>query len=219
MFISFEGIDGSGKSVQARLCVDYLAARFKTVHCFDPGHTVIGNAVRNILLNREHGEMNPRTELLLYAAARSQLVTEVILPVLKEGGVVVSDRFYDSTTAYQGYGRELPLDLIRRLNRIGAHELVPDLTFIIDTDPEIAAGRIGDADRLESESAAFKMRVRNGYRRIAEQEAERCRLINGNRSIAEIHAEIRSIIDKKLAKMPDKRAKGFSETNPDGTEY
>ncbi|MDD3716208.1 MAG: dTMP kinase [Candidatus Marinimicrobia bacterium] len=204
MFISFEGIDGSGKSVQARLCVDYLAARYKTVHCFDPGHTVIGNAVRKILLNREHSEMNARTELLLYAAARSQLVTQVILPVLKEGGIVVSDRFYDSTTAYQGYGRELPLDLIRQLNRIGAHELIPDLTFIIDTDPETAAARIGDADRLESESAAFKIRVRDGYRRIAEQEPERCRLIDGNRNIEEIHTDIRNIIDRKLVQIPGK---------------
>ncbi len=199
MFISFEGIDGSGKSVQAKLCVEYLSARFKTLSCFDPGHTVIGNAVREILLNKKYSEMNARSELLLYAAARSQLVTEVILPALKEGLIVVSDRFFDSTTAYQGYGRELSLDLIHQLNRIGAHELVPDLTFIIDTDPEIAAARIGNADRLESESPAFRMRVRDGYHRIAEQEAQRCRLIDGNRSIIEIHADIREILDWKIA--------------------
>ncbi|MBW6458279.1 MAG: dTMP kinase, partial [FCB group bacterium] len=109
-----------------------------------------------------------------------------------------SDRFYDSTTAYQGYGRGLPLDLIDELNMIGAHDLVPDLTFIIDTDMETAARRIGKADRLESESAAFKERVRDGYRRIAEKDPRRCKLIDGNRSIDAIHAEIRKYIETWL---------------------
>jgi dTMP kinase len=198
MFISFEGIDGSGKSAQARRCADFLSQDHKVLLCFDPGHTAIGNAVRDILLNKDFDEMNARTELLLYAAARSQLVSEVIRPFLDKGGIVITDRFYDSTTAYQGYGRELPLSLIRQLNMIGAHELVPDLTFIIDTDPEIAAGRVGTADRLESESQAFKLRVRDAYHHIAREEPQRCRLINGNRSIDEIHTEIRMIVKKKL---------------------
>ena len=200
MFITFEGIDGSGKSVQAKRCVEYLSVSHHVLHCFDPGHTAIGNAVRSILLNKEHIEMDARTELLLYAAARSQLVVEEILPFLSRGDIVISDRFYDSTTAYQGYGRGLPLDLIDELNMIGAHDLVPDLTFIIDTDMVTAADRIGigKADRLESESAAFKERVRDGYRRIAEQDPRRCKLIDGNRTIDEIHAEIRNYIDSRL---------------------
>ena len=143
-------------------------------------------------------EMHARTELLLYASARSQLVTEVIKPQLDKGGIVVSDRFYDSTTAYQGYGRQLPLELIKDLNMIGAHELIPDLTFIIDTDIEVAAQRIGKADRLESEGLEFRSRVRNGYHILAQKEPDRCKLINGNRSIEEIHAEICEILSEKL---------------------
>ncbi|MEA2077028.1 MAG: dTMP kinase [Candidatus Marinimicrobia bacterium] len=200
MFITFEGIDGSGKSEQANRCVEFLSKDHDVLHCFDPGHTPIGNAVRSVLLNKEHMEMDPRTELLLYAAARSQLVTEVIEPHLNNGGIVVSDRFYDSTTAYQGYGRELPLELISQLNMIGAHEHVPDLTFIIDTDIDIATKRIGKADRLESEDHDFRARVRNGYLTLAEQEPERCKRIDGNRSIEDIHTEIVTILNEKLAK-------------------
>jgi dTMP kinase len=200
MFITFEGIDGSGKSVQARRCVELLSKDHNVMHCFDPGHTPIGNAVRSVLLNKDHMEMDPQTELLLYAAARSQLVQEVIKPHLKKGGIVISDRFYDSTTAYQGYGRKLPLDLIETLNMIGAHDLVPDLTFIIDTDIDVAARRIGTADRLESESREFRLRVRNGYHALSEKDPDRCKLIDGNRSIDEIHAEIVSIIMEKLSK-------------------
>ena len=200
MFITFEGIDGSGKSKQAKRCVEFLSKDHEVLHCFDPGHTPIGNAVRSVLLNKEHMEMNSRTELLLYASARSQLVSEVIKPHLEKGGVVVSDRFYDSTTAYQGYGREIPLDLINKLNMIGAHELIPDLTFIIDTNLDVSDQRIGIADRLECESREFRGRVRRGYLILAEQEPDRCKLIDGNRSIEEIHSDIISILEKELAK-------------------
>lgn len=199
MFITFEGIDGSGKSEQAKRCVEFLSKDHEVLHCFDPGHTPIGNAVRSVLLNKNHMEMDARTELLLYAAARSQLVTEEIEPFLAKGGIVVSDRFYDSTTAYQGYGRELPLELIGQLNMIGAHEHIPDLTFIIDTNIDTAGQRIGKADRLESENREFRQRVREGYLAISKKEPGRCKLINGNRSIDEIHAEIVSILQKKLA--------------------
>ncbi len=198
MFITFEGIDGSGKSIQAEHCVRYLSSAFHVLHCFDPGHTPIGNAVRAVLLNKEHMEMDARTELLLYAAARSQLVVQEIKPFLAGGGIVVSDRFYDSTTAYQGYGRKLPLDLIRELNRIGAHELVPDLTFVIDTDLDVAAKRIGTADRLESETRDFRQRVREGYLALCRDEPARCRRIDGNRGIDEIRGEIRGILDQTL---------------------
>ncbi|MCD6337268.1 MAG: dTMP kinase [Candidatus Marinimicrobia bacterium] len=200
MFITFEGIDGSGKSEQAIRCVKFLSKNFDVVHCFDPGHTPIGNAVRSILLNKDHMEMDSRTELLLYAAARSQLVSEVINPHLQNGDMVVSDRFYDSTTAYQGYGRKLPLDLIHQLNMIGAHELIPDLTFIIDTNLDVSSKRVGIADRLESENREFKSRVRLGYLALAEKEPDRCKIIDGNRSIEEIHADIIAILQKELEK-------------------
>ena len=198
MFITFEGIDGSGKSIQAERCVDFLSAHYKVLHCFDPGHTPIGNAVRAILLDKENSRMDARTELLLYAAARSQLVVEEINPFLAKGGIVISDRFYDSTTAYQGYGRKLPLNLIRQLNMIGAHDLVPDITFIIDTGLNVAGKRISEADRLESESIEFKQRVQDGYHAIARQEPMRCKLINGNRSIEIIQQEICAYVKEKL---------------------
>ncbi len=200
MFITFEGIDGSGKSEQAKRCVEFLSNEHDVLHCFDPGHTPIGNAVRSVLLNKDHMEMDSRTELLLYAAARSQLVSEVIEPHLNKGGIVVSDRFYDSTTAYQGYGRELPLDLISQLNMIGAHEHVPDLTFIIDTDIDIAAERVGEADRLESENREFRERVQNGYVALSKQEPDRCKRIDGNRTIEEIHNDIVTILKEKFGK-------------------
>lgn len=198
MFITFEGIDGSGKSEQAKRCVKYLSKDHDVLHCFDPGHTIIGNAVRSILLNKEHMEMDSRTELLLYASARSQLVTEVIKPHLKKGGIVVSDRFYDSTTAYQGYGRELPLELIKQLNMIGAHELVPDLTFIIDTDIDVSAQRIGKADRMEGEGREFWVRVRDGYIELAKCYPERCKIMDGNRSILELYDDIIKIVNAHL---------------------
>lgn len=198
MFITFEGIDGSGKSEQAKRCVEYLSNKFDVLHCFDPGHTVIGNAVRSVLLNKKHMEMDATTELLLYAAARSQLVAEVIEPHLNKGGVVVSDRFYDSTSAYQGYGRNLPFDLVNTLNMIGAHDRVPDLCFIIDTDIDVCAQRIGKADRMEGEGREFWIRVRDGYRTLAEKEPNRCILINGNRSILEIHEDVVKTIEELI---------------------
>ncbi|MFA6619049.1 MAG: dTMP kinase [Candidatus Neomarinimicrobiota bacterium] len=198
MFITFEGIDGSGKSEQAKRCVEYLSEKYDVLHCFDPGHTVIGNAVRAVLLDNKHKEMDATTELLLYAAARSQLVSEEIEPHLKKGGIVISDRFYDSTTAYQGYGRKLPKDLINTLNMIGAHNLVPDLCFIIDTDIEVCAQRIGKADRMEVEGREFREKVRHGYHELAKAEPERCILIDGNRSILEIHKEVINKIEEYL---------------------
>lgn len=198
MFITFEGIDGSGKSEQAKRCVEYLSEKYDVLHCFDPGHTVIGNAVRSVLLDNKHKEMDATTELLLYAAARSQLVTEDIEPHLEKGGIVVSDRFYDSTSAYQGYGRELPIDLIKTLNMIGAHSHIPDITFIIDTDIDIASKRIGKADRMEVEGYEFREKVRHGYYELAKAEPQRCLLINGNRTILEIHQEIVKILDERL---------------------
>lgn len=199
MFITFEGIDGSGKSVQADKCVSFLKEQdLSVLHCFDPGHTSVGNAIREILLNKKYDTMSSRSELLLYAAARSQLVKETIKPQLMAGGIVVSDRFYDSTTAYQGYGRQLDLEAVKVINSLGAHDLVPDITFIIDTDLQVAGSRIGEADRLESESMVFKERVRNGYLQIAEAEPERCYLIDGNRGIDAIQDDIRSLLKQKM---------------------
>lgn len=202
MFITFEGIDGSGKSTQVNLLADFLRKRqFPVEIVRDPGATPISEAIRNILLNPKFKEMDPRTELLLYAAARSQLTAQYIRPFLAKGGIVLSDRYYDSTTAYQGFGRELDPDLIRTLNAIGAHELRPDLTFIMDMAIEQADERLinlGKSDRMEREPLAFKTRVRNAYHRIAEYEPNRCHLIPGGAGIDDNFARIRKITLEKL---------------------
>lgn len=202
MFITFEGIDGSGKSTQVNLLADFLRKQHFPVEIVrDPGATPISEAIRAILLNPQFKEMNPRTELLLYAAARSQLTAQFIRPFLEKGGIVLSDRYYDSTTAYQGFGRELDPDLIRTLNAIGAHELQPDLTFIMDMAIEQADERLinlGKADRMEQESLAFKTRVRNAFRQIAEYEPNRCHLIPGGEGIEENFVRIRKITMEKL---------------------
>jgi dTMP kinase len=202
MLISFEGIDGSGKSTHAHRLAGYLKSqKYPVVIVRDPGTTKISEAIRNILLNPEFGEMDARTELLLYAAARSQLVKEQIMPFLKEGGFVITDRFFDSTTAYQGYGRNLDLNLVRQLNAIGAHGLVPHLTFILDIDLKRAGERLismGKADRMELESLTFKQKVRQAYLEMAENEPQRCVLIPASKNIEENAITIQQITMKKI---------------------
>ncbi|HDR05232.1 MAG TPA: dTMP kinase [Candidatus Marinimicrobia bacterium] len=202
MLISFEGIDGSGKSTHAHRLAAYLKSqKYPVVIVRDPGTTKIGEAIRTILLNNEFSEMYARTELLLYAASRSQLVKEQILPFLKDGGFVITDRFYDSTTAYQGFGRSLDLNLVRQLNAIGAHGLVPHLTFILDIDLKYAGERLinmGKADRIETENITFKQKVRQAYLEMAKTEPERCILIPASRDIEENTLAIRHITLKKI---------------------
>ena len=202
MFITFEGIDGCGKSTQAELLTNYLEKiGYDVVNIFDPGYTKIGNEIRDILLDLKSNKMHPHTELLLYSAARSQLVSEIIAPALNENKIVISDRFFDSTTAYQGYGRDISLDLINELNLIGSHHLTPDITFIVNTNLENANNRLGnkkDIDRMESENLKFKNKVLLGYIEIVKKNPERCFLIEGNNSINEIHRRIKEITIKKL---------------------
>lgn len=196
LFLTFEGLDGCGKSTQAH----HTAALFRdagreVLELRDPGSTAVGEAARNILLNSEYSEMDPTTEILLFAVARSQLVTEVILPALRQGKIVLSDRFYDSTTAYQGYGRQLDLGMVLQLNTIGAHRLIPDLTFIFDVTPHVSAERMtlsGKApDRMEKEKLAFHQRVRQGYLKIAQKEQNRCYVLDGHEPEKEIREKIR----------------------------
>ncbi len=202
MLISFEGIDGSGKSTHAHRLAGYLKSQqYPVVIVRDPGSTKISEAIRTILLNPQYAEMDARTELLLYAAARSQLVREQIIPFLENGGFVITDRFFDSTTAYQGFGRNLDLNLVQQLNAIGAHSIVPDLTFILDLELKHADERLismGKADRMEQESISFKQKVRNGYLQIAEAEPDRCFLIPASKDIEENTLAIRHITLKKI---------------------
>ena len=204
MFITFEGIDGCGKSTQAKLLTNYLERiGYNVVNIFDPGYTKIGNEIRDILLDLKSNKMHPHTELLLYSAARSQLVSEIITPALNENKIVISDRFFDSTTAYQGYGRDISLKLINELNLIGSHHLTPDITFIVNVDLKNANDRLGNKknnDRMESENSKFKNKVLSGYIEIVKKYPERCFLIEGNKSVNEIHKQIKEITIKKINK-------------------
>lgn len=202
-FITFEGIDASGKSLQAKLLYMRLQnADIDSLLLRDPGATRISERVRDILLDTAHEEMSPWAELLLYEAARAQMVEEIILPALEAGKVVVCDRFYDSTTAYQGYGRRLDLNLIRQANTIGSQGLVPDLTFLIDLDPAIAVKRRLKSnrtdDRMESAGMEFQKRVFDGYRQVAAQEPERFFIIHGDQQIQVIEKIIWDVFENKF---------------------
>ncbi len=203
MLITFEGIDYSGKSTQAKLLVDRLEKHGKeVVFLREPGGTSISEKIRNILLDKKHLELKQITELFLFSAARTQLVNEVILPALQAGKVVVCDRFYDSTTAYQGYGRGINLDDIQAINRIATSGTKPHLTFFIDIEideifkRQIAAGL--SADRMESSGRDFFERVRNGYWQLAEMESDRFIVVSGKLQIDEIHKEIWDIVKKQI---------------------
>ena len=208
MFITFEGIDCCGKSTQAKMLVERIQESGRTVLMLrEPGNTRLSEHIREILLNREYTEMNPRTELLLFAASRAQLVDQVVLPALENDQVVVCDRFFDSTVAYQGYGRQLPLDDIIHINRIATQDLVPDMTFFIDISPEQALERCSDRllserDRMEESGIRFYERVIDGYMRLAQEERGRFYVIDGNQSVEDIHHTIWRLVLEKLADEP-----------------
>ncbi len=203
-FITFEGIEGSGKSTQIALLRDHLRQQGKTVTLTrEPGGTSIGDQLRKVLLDPANKGLDPTAELLLYAASRSQHLREVILPSLAGGRIVLCDRFSDATLAYQGYGRGLSIPVIRELDRIVTAGLRPRLTVLLDIDARTGLGRArgrnaaeglhGEA-RFENEDIAFHTRVREGYLLLAREEPERIRLVNAARSPEEIQREIRQII-------------------------
>jgi dTMP kinase len=204
MFITFEGIDCCGKSTQARLLAERMEEAGRDVtQCREPGNTRLSEHIREILLSKQFDEMNERTELLLFAASRAQLVAEVILPSLIEDKSVICDRFYDSTVAYQGYGRQLPLEDIIHINRIATQELIPDMTFFIDITPELAFERCserlaGERDRMEESGIRFYERVIDGYMRLANDDAGRFYVIDGSRTIDEIHDTIWRLVSERL---------------------
>lgn len=183
LFITFEGGEGSGKSTQIARLAKRLAAGGVAVRTLrEPGGTAAGEVVRTLLLDPEHVGLTPAAELMLYEASRAQLVAEVIEPALAAGEVVLCDRFYDSTTAYQGFGRGLDRDRIRQLNAAATDGLVPDRTLVLDVDPVVGIERAtrSGADRLEAESVAFHERVRAGFAAIAAEEPERVRIVDAS---------------------------------------
>jgi len=197
-FISFEGIEGSGKSTQARLFADYLKTRGYTVLTTEePGGTRIGLKIRSILLDTEN-HMEPLTELLLYNACRAQHIREFIYPALIRNTIVITDRFSDSTTAYQGYARGIDLTIIKTLDEIAASHLKPFVTFLLDMDVEEGLRRNREAhkeDRFELETVDFHNRVRKGYLQIAGEEPNRIKVIPACGNAEDVHKKIVKILE------------------------
>ena len=203
IFITFEGLDFSGKSTQVKLLTENLTRRgIKNVVLRDPGGTVIGERIRSVLLDRASLHMSDFTELFLFSASRSQLVHELIKPALVSGTIVVLDRFYDSTTAYQGWGRGLPLDSIAAINRLASHGLVPTITYFMDIPVEEVERRMvrlkANADRMEMSGRSFYGRVREGYLNLASAEP-RFQVIDGTLGVEEIQRAVWARFEKETA--------------------
>jgi dTMP kinase len=190
MFITFEGVDGSGKSTQARLLAEHLGGESRDVVATrEPGGTELGERVREILLGGD--VVAPWTEAALFAAARAQLVDEVIAPALRRGADVISDRYLDSSLAYQGIARGLGLERVLELNLHAVRGLLPDRTYLLLIDPRESARRVGDpGDRIEREDDDFRARVDAAYRELAETFPQRITVIDGKRPPREIAEEV-----------------------------
>jgi dTMP kinase len=203
LFISFEGIDGVGKSTQADELEEFVRSRgFDVVRSFEPGGTELGQEIRHLLLHRK-GDVSPRAEALLYAADRSHHVATKIRPALEAGKVVIADRYLDSSVAYQGAGRELETKEIRDLSLWATNGLLPKLTVLLDLDPETARTRRDETgtepDRLEREKIDFFTAVRSGYLELAANEPERFLVVDATKSREEIQQLIRARVAELLA--------------------
>ncbi len=198
IFITLEGIDGCGKSTQARLLAEWLRGRGRAV-CLtrEPGGTETGERLRELVLAPDR-EMPPEAELFLYLADRSLHVSQVIEPALEEGRVVVCERHADSTLAYQGAGRGLDMELLRRLNALATGGLTPHLTLVLDLPPEQAHLDEARLDRLESEGRDFYLRVAEGFRALAREEPGRVKLVDGTGEIAAVHSRVKALVDDLL---------------------
>ena len=209
--ISFEGGDGSGKTTQLKLLEKYLSAHGQTcLGTREPGGTALGEMIRQVLLEAGKEEISFPTELFLYLADRAQHVQKVIRPALASGIIVLCDRFTDSTLAYQGYGRGVDLDMLRRLNQVASPGVTPDLTFLLDCPVEVGLPRTAQRivnqtsgkrreDRFEREKVEFHERVRAGFLELARAEPKRIVILDASRALQEVHKEIRKIVDEKLA--------------------
>jgi dTMP kinase len=206
MFITFEGPDGSGKTTQVGHTVATLRERgYNVLHTREPGGTAIGDQIRHILHDMENKTMSPRAELLLFSASRAQIVDEAIKPHLASGGLVVCDRFFDSTMAYQGYGHGLDLSILRTITEFATGGLRPDLTILLDIAPEDGLQRRLSAidkgvewTRLDDMELAFHRRVREGYYKLIEAEPKRWVKINAAQPMNTVQADILKVLDERL---------------------
>jgi dTMP kinase len=205
LFITLEGPDGCGKSTQAKLLTEWLKVQgYPVLLTREPGGTAIGDQVRRVLMSLENRTMNPRTEFLLFSASRTQLVHEVIQPHLESGGVIVSDRFYDSSLAYQGYGHGLDESTLRIITRFVTSGLTPDLTILLDLPARVGLTRRRDGgnwNRLDDYDLEFHERARLGYLTLAAAEPNRWQTIEADRPIEQLQSEIQEVVEPLLARV------------------
>jgi dTMP kinase len=202
MFFSIDGGDGTGKSTQIeRFCAWLQSQGHEVVTCRDPGSTPLGEAVRELLLNRHDLSIHRRSEMLLYMAARAQLVEEVIRPALEAGKTVVSDRYLLANVVYQGHAGGLDVDTLWQVGHIATDDLTPDLTIVLDLPSEAAASRLtGELDRMEKQGEVFHGRVRQGYLHEAEHQGNHIQVVDASRSIDEVAAAIRAVAAAAMGK-------------------
>jgi len=212
LFITFEGLEGCGKTTQAKMLYNLFNKQgIPSIFTKEPGGTKIGQKIRKILLDQKNDGMDYKAEMLLFLASRAENVRLIILPALEEGKIVISDRFYDSTTAYQGYGRGIDLKTIKNLNTLVVGRAIPDITFFLDIEPQEGLKRSTAFShsreiRFEEEfmnkkiigGKLFLERVRDGYYQLSREEAERIKVINANRDRKEIFEDIIKIVNKKI---------------------
>ncbi len=196
LFITFEGPEGSGKSTHSRLLCEFLKKQgLKVLHTREPGGTVVSEKIRKVLLDPRNKGMDVVCELLLYMAARAQIVREKILPALRKGKIVICDRFMDATMAYQGYAGGLDVRLIKDIGRLTTNGIKPDITFILDIDAKKGLSRsTGNKDRMEKKSLSYHKKVRKGYLSIAKKEPRRVKVVSALGEIAETQEKIRKIV-------------------------
>ena len=202
-FVSFEGLDFSGKSTQIKLLTSKLEQAGQNVLLLrEPGGTQISEKIRTILLDKKHMGMTDVCEVLLYSAARHQLLAEKIIPEIAFGNFVVADRYVDSTTAYQGYGRQIPMAFIRELNKIATKDTMPAVTFYLDIDLETLKlrrnDRASETDRLENQDDSFYERIRQGYLDIAKLNSGRIIMLDGNLSVEVLQKKIWEFVQRKF---------------------
>jgi dTMP kinase len=205
MFITLEGPEGSGKTSHIPYLVEYLREKGYTVFpTREPGGTSISEQIRDILHDLKNAEMHPRTETLLYQAARAQIVEQVIKPRLAVGEIVISDRYYDSTIAYQGYGHQQDLEQVRALVKYATGGLTPDLTILLDLDIEVGLKRKlqneVEWNRMDAYTVEFHQRVRRGYLELVKQEPQRWVVVNSEQKWDDVQAELKKVIIEKLPK-------------------
>jgi dTMP kinase len=208
LFITFEGVEGSGKTTQIQRLKRYLTQKgFPCRVTREPGGGPIGEKIRKILLNPKHREMSPLSELLLYEASRAQHVTAVVKPLLKKGLIVLCDRFSDASIAYQGYGRKVDLKWVERLNRLSSQGIKPDITFLLDCPSDVGLKRAlqrnqmlkkEKEERFEREKIQFHHRVRKGYLSIAKKKPHRVKVIDTREGEGKVFEKIRRIVDELI---------------------